>query len=247
MEQNMMNDPRKNDLVDLMKYVYLLKSKIVWIILSAMILGALSFAYTTYRITPLYQASIRMIVNQKRDAYTSLSVSDVTSAEGLVATYATVIKSNRIMDRVIEKLNLNMNWNELNSMVSVNPVDNTPVVDIIVTNKDPDLARRIVNTISEVAPELIVDAVEAGSCKVISDANVTGSPVYPNVKKNTQKGMLAGAAFCAGLIILISLLDDRIQSEEQLTELIQAPVLSTIPQVGKKTKTHKKNRKRKRS
>lgn len=231
--------------INIIELLFVLKGKIIWIVLCAMVGAAISFTYTTYRITPLYQASLKMIVNSKRDAYAVLTVSDVTSAESLVATYAAVIKSNRVLDRVIEKLELNMGWTSLNGMIAVNPVNNTPVMNIVVTNPDPEMARRIVNTIAEVAPAIIVDAVEAGSCKVISDAYCSGWPVSPNVRQNTMKGMAVGAMLCAGVVVLFHLLNDNVRSEEQLAELTGVPVLSSIPLVGKGTKSKKHRRKRK--
>lgn len=230
------NRPRTEEAIDIIELLFVLKGKIVWLVLSALLGGLLAFAYTTYRVTPMYQASLQMIVNTKRDAYSVVTASDVTSAESLVATYAAVIKSNRVLDRVIEKLELNMSWTALNGMISVNPVNNTPVINLVCTNADPEMARRIVNTISEVAPAIIVDAVEAGSCKVISDAYCSGSPVSPNVRKETMKGIGLGAALAAGIVVGLHLLNDSVRSEEQLTQLTGVPVLSSIPLVGKSVK-----------
>lgn len=227
-------EPRNNtqeQQIDLMELLFVLRRKIVLIIICALAVGAMSFTYTMVYITPMYQASIRMIVNSKRDAYTDLTIRDVTSAEGLVATYATIIKSNRVMDQVIETLHLDMSWNQLNNMVAVNPVDNTPVMNIVVTGPDANLARRIVTTIAEVAPEIIVDAVEAGSCKVVSDPYCSGTPVSPNVKQNTAIGVVAGAVLCAGYSIMMHLMNDSIQSEDQLEGFANVPVLSAIPLV----------------
>lgn len=241
--------PRPEDPIDIIELLFVLKGKIVWLVLSAMVGGLLTFAYTTYRVTPMYQASLQMIVNTKRDAYSVVTASDVTSAESLVATYAAVIKSNRVLDRVIEKLELNMSWTSLNGMISVNPVNNTPVINLVCTNADPEMARRIVNTISEVAPAIIVDAVEAGSCKVISDAYCSGRPVSPNVRRETMKGIAAGIALSGGIVVLLHLLNDNVHSEEQLAQLTGVPVLSSIPMVGKtgkhKSKKHRHHHKKK--
>lgn len=225
--------PTPQEPINILELLLVLKRKIVWIIIAALVAGCAAMGYTTYRITPLYQASIRMIVNAQHDSYTNSTVADVASAQSLVATYATIIKNNRVLDQVIEELDLNMSWTQLNGMVSVTPVNETPVINITVTSADPQQAQDIVTTISEVAPELIVDAVEAGSCKVISDAYCSGYPVSPNVRKNTMQGAAVGGAFISGVFVLLHLLNDNIYSEDQLEEFAQLPVLSTIPKTGK--------------
>lgn len=221
--------------IDLMQILFALRAKIVYIILAALIFGTGTMFYTERYVTPLYQASIQMIVNARKDVYTSTTVSDVTSAENLVATYATVIKSNRVMERVVKSLELNMSWTSLNGMVDVRPVNDTPVINIVCTSADPEFCRKVVTSISEIAPELIVEAVEAGSCKVISDAYSSGYPISPNIRGNVEKGMLLGAALASAIVVLLHLLNDTIQSEEQLMELSDAPVLSTIPMLGSRS------------
>lgn len=215
--------------IDLMQLLLVLRSKIVYIVLAALLCGMGAMFYTNRYVTPKYQASIQMIVNARRDMYTNTTVADVANAENLVATYATVIKSNRVMERVVQALELNMSWTALNGMVAVHSVNDTPVMNIVVTGTSPELCRKVVTSIADIAPEMIVEAVEAGSCKIISDAYCSGHPISPNIRSNVQKAALAGGALTAGLFVLLSLLNDTIQSEEQLMQVSSVPVLSTIP------------------
>lgn len=216
--------------IDLIQLALALKRRLVFIVIAALLGGLGAYFYTENYITPLYQASIKMIVNAKENETGVVkSASELTSGESLVATYATVIKSNRVMEETVRKLGLTMSWRTLNSMVAVQPVANTPVINLIVTSADPEFCRQVVTTISQIAPELIVEAVQAGSCNVITDADCTGVPISPNVRSNVMKGLVFGGAACAGLVALLYLLNDKISSEEQMAQLSDIPILSTIP------------------
>lgn len=226
------------DSIDLVQILLALKKRIVFILLAALLGAVISYGYTTQFVTPKYQASIQMIVNARPETVNSVTqttVGDITSAQNLVATYAAVIKSNRVMEHVDKTLGLNMGWKRINDMVTVRPVNDTPVINLIVTCTDPELARQIVTAISEFAPEKIVEAVEAGSCRVISDADYSGTPISPNVKNNIYIGFLLGAVLASAVVVFLYMLDDAIYSEDQLSDLSPVPVLSVIPMAESKS------------
>lgn len=219
------------DAIDLMEYVNLLKSKIVWILLCGAIFASAGYYYAAYRIVPTYQASINLIVNADTESTTMVTISDVHSAASLVDTYAVVIKSNRVLDKVVEELGLNMSWAQLNGKVTVSAVNETSVMQVAVTDSDPDEALRIVLKISEVAPAILVDAVKAGSCEIVSDAYSSGYPVSPNVRGITQKAFLLGMVLSAGVFVLLHLLKNTVTSEEDLQDILELPVLGVIPDI----------------
>lgn len=240
----------EEDQIDLLELLNVLYSHLLTILLCALLAGGAACLYSMYFITPLYQADIKMLVNARYDSFTTtVNVNDITAAESLVDTYAVVIKSDRVLGLVIEEMGLDTNWVTLDRMIKVSAVPNTAVIDIVCVADDPEFARQVVMTISEVAPEQIVDAVEAGSCKVLTNAYSSGIPISPSIKKNTLLGVAAGGCVSGGLFILLHLLNDTIQSEEQLAEVTGCPVLSTIPVVeeaeGASKKKHKKNRRAK--
>lgn len=240
--QKMATEEEEIQLLELLSVLY---SHFVSILLCGLLVGGVAYLYSVYLVTPMYQADIKMLVNARYDSFTTtVNVNDITAAESLVDTYAVVIKSDRVLDVVIEELGLDTDWVTLNRMLSVKAVANTAVIDIVCTADDPEFARQVVMTISEVAPEQIVDAVEAGSCKVLTNAYSSGIPVSPSVKKNTMLGVAVGGAASSGLYIILHLMNDTIQSEEQLAEVTDCPVLSTIPVVEELDSTSKKKHKK---
>ena len=64
--------------------------------------------------------------------------------------------------------------------------------------------------IAETAPDVIVDKVEAGSCKVVSDVEITSNPVFPQTKKYVLTAALGGIVAACGILVLDHLLHDYI-------------------------------------
>lgn len=95
---------------------------------------------------------------------------------------------------------------------------------------DPEWARQVCEQIITVAPNVIKEAVEAGSVKVISNPSLATEPVSPNIMKNTMLAAAVGFVLVIGIIVLQVLLDNKINTEEDVTKYLDMTVLGVIPQ-----------------
>ena len=77
----------------------------------------------------------------------------------------------------------------------------------------------------------IVDKVEAGSCKVVSDVEITSNPVFPQTKKYVLTAALGGIVAACGILVLDHLLHDYIVDSEDIQKKLELPVLGLIPEV----------------
>ena len=95
---------------------------------------------------------------------------------------------------------------------------------------------QVCEQIITVAPDVIKEAVEAGSVKVISNASLATEPVSPNIKKNTMLAAAVGFVLVIGIIVLQVLLDNKIKSEEDIAKYLDLTVVGVIPEYerGKK-------------
>ena len=171
-----------------------------------------------------------MIVNTRQDVTSNVTSDQINSATKLVATYSIIIKSDTVLQQVIENLGLGMTYSELNSRVSVQAVDDTQVMKITVNSTSPEWAQTVCDEILAVSPDIIKEAVEAGSVKVISKASLNLNPISPNIKKNTALGAMVGLVLALGIIVLQVLLDNKINTEEDVTKYLDMTVLGVIPQ-----------------
>lgn len=203
----------------------------ILIVVTTLIAALAGLLVTKLFITPQYRASVNMIVNSRQDNTGSMSNDNITSSKNLVSTYAIILKSNIILDEVIEELQLEETYKSLRECITVEAVDATQVMEISVEYPDSNVAYQIVEKLVEIAPENIVEAVEAGSCKVVSKVTVGENPVSPNTMKNTVLAAMAGMVLSVGLVVLKSLLQNYIVDDEDIAKYLELPVLSVIPEV----------------
>ena len=217
--------------IDLREIFSLIKSHIIMIAIVTVICGVLGFLVTKFLITPQYESSVNMIVNTRNDASLTVSNDNISSAKNLVSTYAIIITSNAVLDDVIDELSLNMSYRELVSKVTVTAVNDTQVMRVAVTDPDPDLAADIVRSIAKISPSEIVDAVEAGSCKVISKVSTTDSPVSPSTMRNTAIAALVGMILSIAIVFLKNFLSNYIVDDEDVQKYLGLSVLGVIPEI----------------
>ena len=208
-----------------------LKEKIALILAVVITAAAIGWAGASFLLPKKYEASVNMIVNTRTEITSVVTSDNISSAQNLVDTYAIIIKSNKVLNQVIDQLGLSMSYEELYEQVSVDDINNTQVMKIAAQCADAAQAVQIVQTISEIAPAIVADAVEAGSCKVVSDVYASREPVSPNVMRCTlMAAMLALLAVC-GTIVLRELLNDYIVDDGDMEKKLGIPALGVIPDV----------------
>lgn len=218
--------------IDLREIIFLLRNNAISIVASALVCALLGFLVTTFLITPQYEASATMIVNSQQNQSAANITNDmITTAKNLVTTYGIVVKSDTVLQQVIDQLNLDMTYEELQSKVAISAVDSTQVMRIAVQDANPAQAKAIVGKIVEIAPEIVRDAVEAGSVKVISDARVGDEPVSPNKMMNTAIAGLLGLALSVGAIFVKEMLNNTFKNDDDIQRHLGFTVLGVIPYV----------------
>ena len=172
-----------------------LKEKVALILAATILAAALGWGFSAFLMPKKYEASVNMIVNTRTEIVGVVTSDSISSAQDLVDTYAIIIKSNKVLNQVIEKLDLKMTYEELSKRITVDPIRNTQVMKIAAHCPSADQAALIVQTISEIAPDIVADAVEAGSCKVVSDVYSSSKPISPNIQDHLH-GRCAGISGC---------------------------------------------------
>ena len=223
--------------IDVLKLLtYILKRS--WLIILLAELGFATLYIHTSRMLPdTYTASGTMYVNNgspNLSEYQYTNTGDLNSAVQLINTYLVVVKSDKVMNSVAEKLALtypNISANGISSTLSMASVSETGVVAVKSTTNDPQLAADIVNCIMDEAPEEIIRVVGAGSIEIIDYAKV---PLYPNNRHAEQKGMqgaIFGGVMAIAILVLLFLVNRRIVDTQDLTDNYTPPVLASIRRV----------------
>lgn len=220
---------------------YILKKCIFIAILTGGIGAGLAGMYGQTKSAVTYRAKVSFYLYSKSDymvesdAY--VSSGDFNYAKNLIDSYIFILKSESVLNKVIENLNLEMSSANLSNRISSSSVEGTTLFYIYVSHSDPYMAMSIANSIAEVAPEAISGIVKSGGISVVDYASL---PTIPSSTTNILKFILIGAVGGFGIVVAIfmffGLIDDTIRKKGELSSVFDIPVLGEIPyiNVGKK-------------
>lgn len=223
-------DNEENEVIDLTEILSAVRQHLLELIFVTLAAALVGFTASKFLMNPKYDSSALMIVNTRQDVNANVTSDQINSATKLVSTYSIIIKSDTVLQQVIDNLGLNLTYAKLNKRVTVAAVDDTQVMKITVQSDSPEWARQVCEQIITVAPDVIKEAVEAGYVKVISNPSLATEPVSPNIMKNTMLAAAVGFVLVIGIIVLQVLLDNKINTEEDVTKYLDMTVLGVIPQ-----------------
>lgn len=220
--------------IDLRKIFYMMRTKIVFIVLITVLMGVIAGCFTHFFIAPTYTATCKMVVYSNTDRAstdTSISINDINASQSLVNTYIYTITCDTVLDKVAADLKLNEGGSSLAKMISANVVEDTMACQVTVRNKDPKMAADIANSIAKIAPGEIARIIHAGGAEVIDYAKEPKSPSSPNTKKNIIVGALAGFMVSFAAFFIYEMFDTTITNAKDLERDFEIPVLGTIPRL----------------
>ncbi len=224
-----------NETISLQELFSILR-KSFWRILALTIVAALiSFAVSSFLIKPTYQAGTQILVTPKKQENNIIDAQQVQSSVTLVNTYRVIIKSPAILEKVQKEVsNAPSSVSALNNMITVESEQNSQVINVSVQSKDAALASDIANSVANVFSEDIPQLMNVDNVKVLSVSGIPTSPVSPNIILNTAIAAVVGFLLGVGLAFLREVLDRRIRTEEQVQQILDLPVLGSIPDIDSK-------------
>ncbi|WP_025025725.1 YveK family protein [Caldalkalibacillus mannanilyticus] len=217
---------------------------IVWkkmwlVLLISVFVTSLSGFYSIYLVEPEYKASAEILVSQTYDSTEEFYYfrGDIYTNIELINTYNVIIKSPRILDKVIEEYNLDLNYAQLNSSVVVNAVKNSQVMSISVYDRDYNNAVFLANAIASTFQKEIKELMKVNNVHIMAEAKEESNPrpVSPQPFFNMLIAFVIGTMLGIGLIFLLEYLDNTIKTEDDLEQLLGLPVLGTIAKIDEKT------------
>ncbi|KHF38251.1 YveK family protein [Halalkalibacter okhensis] len=202
-----------------------LKLLIIFPVIAVLASALISYFY----LTPIYQSSTQILVNQTQTDQ-AFSQSDIRTNIELINTYNVIIKSPIILEKVIEEANLSESIGALNSKVSVASQNNSQVVNITVEHEEPSTAAHIANTIATVFQREIVSIMSVDNVSILSQAQVSESPspIKPNPTLNMAIAFVVGLMAAVGLAFLLEYLDTTMKTEKDIEDILGIPVLGVV-------------------
>ena len=192
-----------------------------WLIGSIMIFGgAVAFIISSYFITPQYQATTTMYVyndmfiyNENRIDEELVTASDIRISQELISTYAVIIVSNSVLEKVLDAVDVEYTTDALEAKITAEAINGSAVIVVTVTHPDSKTAQLIANGIADIAPDVISQIVKAGEVEIIDYATLPSEPSSPNIMLNTVIGILLGMVIAMFIIVISALRNNKLFPE----------------------------------
>lgn len=226
-EQNMME-------IDVFQLLKILWKRKVLIALVAIVTGVVAFAYSSFIVKPEYTSTTRIyVVNRNQGDKSGLTNQDLQAGSYLVKDYREITLSQDVLEKVATDLKLDLPPKGLASKIKVTVPADTRIVSISVTDRAPEEASRIANSLREVAAQKIISVTRVSDVTTLEEARPATSPSSPNIRRNTMVGFLAGAVVMVVTVLLIELLDTRVKRPEDIEDVMQITLLGVVPNLDK--------------
>lgn len=216
--------------IDLKELFEFIKNKLGLLIIITVGICLLGCVYGLFLQKPMYKSYTTIILSGSDSQITQ---SELSLSKSLVDTYAEIVKSRRVLEQVIEELNLDTTYEKLSNKISVTSVNNTEIIKIIVTDTDPTEAKNIANVTANYFTKEVVDLYKVNNVNVLDEANTTNIPYNINVAKQIIIYLFIGFIIGAGVLFIIFYFDRTIKSAEQVEQKIKLPILGSVEEFSK--------------
>jgi capsular polysaccharide biosynthesis protein capA len=216
--------------IDLKELFEFIKNKLGLLIIITVGICLLGCVYGLFLQKPMYKSYTTIILSGSDSQITQ---SELSLSKSLVDTYAEIVKSRRVLEQVIEELNLDTTYEKLSNKISVTSVNNTEIIKIIVTDTDPTEAKNIANVTANYFTKEVVDLYKVNNVNVLDEANTTNIPYNINVAKQIIIYLFIGFIIGAGVLFIIFYFDRTIKSAEQVEQKIKLPILGSVEEFNK--------------
>jgi capsular polysaccharide biosynthesis protein len=211
-----------------------LRKRLRLIVLIAAVAVAISGIISYFILTPVYQASTQILVNQKTTEQPTLDPSQMRTNVDIINTYSIIIKSPSILNKVVDDYDLQQSTDALTGKITVSSEQNAQVFNLTVQDEDPAQAVKLANAISKTFSTEVPSIMNVDNVKVLSPAVLkeNPSPIKPKPLLNIAIALVVGLMAGVGIAFLLEYLDNTIKTEEDIQNILQLPVLGVIPKIA---------------
>ena len=213
------------DLKELFEYY---KSKFGIVILFVALVGILGCLYGLFIQKPMYKSSTSIVLISEAKDNSQLTYNDVSVNQNLVSTYSEIVKSKRILNQVINNLNLDYSYGALSNNIEVSSVTGTQIIKITVTDGNSKTAMKVANEIAKVFSKEIPELYNISNVNVLDTAEVASSAYNVNIVKQSTIFLLVGLVLGLGVVFVMYYFDRSVKNASQIEDKLKLPVLATV-------------------
>lgn len=217
----------------------ILRKHIVSAIISFVVVFA-AVAAVTFIMPPKYTATAEVFATYTGQSGQTQSTTDMSSGTNYLSTqiktYPELVKTEAVLNPVIDDMNLDMTPAQLASVVTATNPTNTFMVDISAEVGDPQQAADIANSVADnLSKQISSDLYNSDGAKspiklsVVQKAQTPTGQSSPNIPLYLAAGFVLGIIVAVGVALLRDILNTKVDTTEDVREALHASSLGTVP------------------
>ena len=223
----------EDDVISLGQVFNTLRKHIIMIIIFAFGGLLISAGVTYFVMTPKYDSSALILVNQKDNTNIATQYNAVQTDLQMINTYKDIITEPVILDAAAKDLNKAGRFSgtaaDLKAALTISNNENSQVVNVTAEADSPYIARDIANAVTKVFKQKITTIMSnAKNVSIISDAKLQTHAVSPRKAINLAVGLLAGLVIGILIAFIRELTDKTVKAPDFITETLGLPLLGTV-------------------
>ena len=200
-----------------------------WLIGIITALGfGIAFLYAYMVVDSEYTANVSMMVLVSNEDQTNEQNFNFSSK--LKATYSELAKSDLVITRVIDELNLYYSPGELRNMITITAVQDTVIIKLSVVTNYSYNSYAIANKMVEVMKDVSQNFEGFDNIEILDEAKEPTSPSGPNRVLYVLIGTLLGGMLGVGLVFVLEFMNQTIKTTTDIENKLNLRVLATIPE-----------------
>lgn len=219
--------------ITLKDFFSILRKNLLFIIICSLVGFAGAFSIAKFAIQPTYVSTVKLYVYTKDDSERRSSdynnLNDLNYAQKIVNTYIEMLRTNSFYKTVKDNSSVDYSVEELQNMIKFEVLNDTEIFQVSVSSHKPEEAKKIADTITDLAPETISSIKESALLKVVDSPSFPTKPSSPHVALDSIVGLLIGLIISIIVSLMREMLDIRIRNEEDIASHYNIPILGSIP------------------
>jgi capsular exopolysaccharide synthesis family protein len=184
--------------------------------------------------TPVYEATVRLVVSGAAGSVTAEEASQGQLAVQRATTYAQFASTPPVVDRAVAAAGGAAGADRPEVEAEVEP--NSPFLTVTVADEDPQRAAAVANAYEDTLPRAVAqlerrrEGAASTGLAVLAAAEVPDRPARPQPVRNGALGLALGLLLGVGAAYLREALDRSFRQSQQLEDETAISVLGVVPQ-----------------
>ena len=207
---------------------YLKHYIMAFVVMAALFVGGIA-TYDVMFKKPVYQAQTTIVIAKSDNSTNAAAtLNDVNASQKLATTYGEIAKSELVLNKVIDNLDLSVSVKDLSRNLTVKPVEDTSILSVTVKDLDAGQAARIANEIADVFSEEVAKIYKLENVSQLSIAKVPETPANNTLTRDVILAFFGGIAVVAGFAFLRFYLDDAVKNTDEVEKIYGLPMTGRI-------------------